>query len=116
MNNFKKFNIYSNWEYSDCLGSVKKDSFGCHDSADILKNGDILEIKFPNKTIEIFTIRVEKSRMRISEQGAGYTTIPISKAYIEIEYHGTKAKIFLTDPDSDLKGRRRIGEKQNENN
>lgn len=61
-----------------------------------LKDGEILEIEFPNGTREVHTIHVTKGRGTESEQGCQYGfSYPISQATITIDYNGLKMNMRI---------------------
>lgn len=86
----KKVQIYSNWCEIDVLGSSYQDK---------LVNGEELKVQWNNGTTTIEKVLVEETSYDIMEQGAGRTPIPVSKAYIQIAYMGTPARIRLAESD-----------------
>ena len=78
-----KFTTYSNWCEIDRLGETN------------LKNGDEVEILWPNKKVTNHILEVRKSSYNISDMGSPYT-VPVSTAYIKIEYNGTENTVNVT--------------------
>lgn len=79
---FYKVQIYSNWGYFDRLGDYQ------------LKTGDKLEVVWPDGFRDGLPVIIEETR---SPHGMYDNGDPISKAFVEIDYHGAKARIRILD-------------------
>lgn len=89
---FQEITTYSNWNFIDQLGAnpLVNGTAGPFDPSKTLKNGDHLEIRFPDGSVRFHAIVVKDESY---DAGPGSGHIPVTKAYINIEYCGMTAQI-----------------------
>lgn len=80
----KKVEIYSNWCHYDVIDGVQ------------IKTGDKLLIRWANGTETVHIAKVDSTVVYYSGHGGG-DDIPISKAFVTIEYNGSTFPIRLVD-------------------
>jgi len=80
---FKHPYVYSNWCEIVRL-----------DGADLV-NGEKLEIQFEDGSVETHKIRVRKSSYTAQDHSQT-CTIPVTQAFITLDYRGTKTQVELT--------------------
>lgn len=78
----KPIEIYSNWCNFDRL-----------DGKD-LKDGENLRIQWPDGSVTLNVIKVRKSEYPYNDMGV-QTTIPESKAYVEVLYRGLLTEVRI---------------------
>jgi hypothetical protein len=81
---FVPINVYSNWCYIDRLND--------NDIVD----GEPVEVKWPDGTIERHKLRIDNGTMNVSDHGHDYAA-PNRRSYIEIHHHGATARLDLRD-------------------
>jgi hypothetical protein len=80
----KPFNTYSNWGYIDQLDGID------------LVDGERLRVQFPNGTIIIAPIRVQKDRFTYNDMGHKNSG-PDYKGYLNWTVQGLPVKIYVRD-------------------
>lgn len=82
---FKTIEIYSNWCYCDSIGGKLNG---------VLKDKDNIEIMWADGTIEKIIVKVVEVIEQYYGHG-GIDRLPITKAFVQKEIHGTLVDISL---------------------
>ena len=70
------------------------------DKKDIV-DGEKFRIKYPDNSITEESIKLDKSSYTVSDMGHPWEIL-VRKAYIDIDYKGAKAKLYLAENDKIL--------------
>jgi hypothetical protein len=84
-----KVTVRSNWGYWDEL------------DGEILKNGERVNVRWPDGSETQETVRVEKTSFQ-SEDHGHRCDIPVHKAYVDVNVRGVAASIRLAGADLDV--------------
>lgn len=80
----KKVEVYSNWCHYDVIDGTQ------------IKNGDKIKVRWPNGTETTHVVKVESTVVHYVGHGGG-DDIPISKAFVTIEYNGSTCSVRLVE-------------------
>jgi len=103
-NEFKRFGVDGGWTSTDHLGGIE------------IKNGDKIDVLWPDKTVEQVKVQVVIITESVSDMGTPAET-RYSEAYASVIYHGQPVRTRLVECKNikgrfvtDVSGRKKINE------